>query len=56
MAGGPAVQIVNLRELRPQLDALKSADAETRKLILAFDYYIAVKGGRAARPLGTLPS
>lgn len=50
--GGP-VQIVDLRALRPQLGRLKDADEQTRKVILAFDYYVAVKDGRAATLLGT---
>ena len=54
VADGPALQIVDLRALRPQLGKLKDADEESRKIILAFDYYIAVNGGRAATPLGKL--
>ena len=53
IADGPAIQIVDLRPLRPQLTrALKGADEATRKTILAFDYYVAIKGGAAATPLG----
>jgi hypothetical protein len=51
VADGPRVQIVDLRALRPQLGRLKGVDEATRKNILAFDYYVAIKGGAAATPL-----
>ena len=53
VADGPAFQVVDLRALRPLLPQMNDADEATRKNILAFDYYVAVKGGRAATPLGT---
>ena len=52
MADGPPVQIVNLKALRPLLRRL-GVDAQTREVILAFDYYIAVRDGKAATPLGS---
>ena len=56
VAGGPPVQIVDLRQLRPALGRLKTADEVTRNVILGFDYYVAIKGGAAATPLNKLAS
>lgn len=55
VANGPPVQIVDLRALRPLLTKMKIDDA-SRTVILAFDYYVAIKDGAAATPLGTLPT
>ena len=55
VADGPPVQIIDLRALRPMLGKLKDADEATRKNILAFDYYVAIKDGAPATPLGALP-
>lgn len=48
---GPARQIVDLRPLRKMLSRAKFDDA-SRKVILAFDYYVAVKDGAGATRVG----
>lgn len=53
---GPALQIYDLRPLRAQLAQWKDLDVASRKVILAFDYYVTIRGGRAATPLGSPPS
>lgn len=52
---GPPLQIYDLRPLRAQLSKWKNADASTKKVILAFDYYVTIRDGRAATPVGTPP-
>jgi hypothetical protein len=47
--------LVDLRPLRPLLSRLTDLDEESRKLILSFDYYLAIKDVRpatATAPLG----
>jgi hypothetical protein len=53
---GPPLQIYDLRPLRSRLSTWSGVDEPTRKLILAYDYYVTIRGGRAATPLGTLPA
>ncbi|MBV9528658.1 hypothetical protein [Sphingomonas sp.] len=55
VANGPPVQVVDLRALRPLLPKLK-LDNATRTVVLAFDYYVAIRDGVAATPLGALPA
>lgn len=56
VAAGPPLQLYDLRPLRGKLGGWKSLDAATRKLILAFDYYAVIRGGRAATTIGSLPA
>ena len=52
---GPPLQIFDLRPLRAQISRWKDVDPATRKVILAFDYYVTIRDGRAATPVGTPP-
>ena len=54
VAGGPQLQVYDLKALRPTLSKHKDLDAKTRRTILAFDYYVAVQNGRAATPIGAI--
>lgn len=49
-----SVTLVDLRPLRPQLNALKNLDPKTRETILAFDYYMAIRDVKAATPVAAL--
>jgi len=53
VASGPPLQLIDLTALRPKLQRMKDVDPLTRQTILAFDYYIAIRGGAAATPVGT---
>ena len=55
-AAGPALQMYDLRPLRSRLAKWKTIDPASRKVILAFDYYVAIRGGRAAAPVGSPPA
>ena len=51
VATGEGVQLIDFRPLRPLLGRdLKSLDVTSRKMILAYDYYVVVHDGRAATP------
>ena len=52
---GPPLQFYDLRPLRSRLSRWKDLDPASRQLILAFDYYVTIRGGRAAEPLATPP-
>ena len=53
VATGPALQLYDLRPLRAKLPGWKALDPATRQVILAFDYYVTIRNGRAATPVGT---
>jgi hypothetical protein len=48
--------LIDLRPLRPMRSRLKDLDAESRKLILAFDYYLVIKDMSAAAPVVQPPA
>ena len=50
LASGPPIQMVDLRPLRSNLAGWKDLDAKTRQVVLAFDYYIILRGVRPATP------
>ena len=50
------VTLIDLRALRPKLGALKDVDAKTRQTILAFDYYLTIRDGKAASPVAAVPA
>ena len=52
---GPAIQMYDLRPLRAKLAGWKQLDAPTRTVILAFDYYVTIRDGHAATPVGSPP-
>jgi hypothetical protein len=56
VASGPELQVYDLRPLRSKVERWKELDPATRKVILAFDYYVTIRNGRAATPLGTPPA
>lgn len=50
------VTMIALVPLREKLSALKDIDPRTRQTILAFDYYVTIRDGKAATPAGTMPA
>jgi hypothetical protein len=52
---GPPLQLYDLRPLRGRLSRWPGLDPASRKVILAFDYYATIRGGRAAAPVGSPP-
>jgi len=46
-----AATLIDLKALRPQLGAMKALDTATREMILAFDYYLALRDVTAATPI-----
>ena len=53
---GPPLQLYDLRPLRSRLSKWKDVDEASRQLILAFDYYVTIRGGRAAQALAAPPA
>ena len=48
---GPPLQLYDLRPLRSRLSKWKELDEASRQVILAFDYYVTIRDGRAAQAL-----
>lgn len=46
-----AATLIDLKALRPQLGAMKDLDTATREMILAFDYYLALRDVAPATPI-----
>jgi len=53
---GPALQLYDLRPLRAKLGGWKQLDGATRKVILAFDFYVTIRDAQAATPAGSPPA
>ena len=55
-AGADRLALFDLRPLRAQLPRLQALDERTRKLILAFDYYLAIRDVKPAVAVAAAPA